>query len=73
MAYTPRERRILLRELARGIANPECPRCGAACAVIRARPRDDVSYVRDRVVARCSGCRMSVGAEAGHARGGYRE
>ena len=72
MAYNARERRILLRELARGVANPRCPRCGASCTVIRTGPRDDVSYVRDRVVARCSGCRRSVGTEAGDARGGRR-
>jgi len=65
IAYTARERRILLQELARGTPNPRCPRCGASCAVIHTTPRDDVSYVRDRVVVRCSGCRRSLGMEAG--------
>ena len=59
-AFDARERRILLRELARGTANPRCPRCGGACAVIRTPPRGDVSYVRDRVVVRCGTCRRSV-------------
>lgn len=65
IAYSPRERRTLLQELARGAPNPKCPRCGAACVVIRTGPRNDVSYVRDRVVVRCSACRRSVGVEAG--------
>lgn len=65
IAYSARERRILLQELARGNPNPKCPRCGAPCTVIRTPPRDDVSYVRDRIVARCSACRRSVAVEAG--------
>ena len=65
IAYKARERRILLLQLARGTPNPTCPRCGASCAVIRTGPRDDVSYVRDRVVVRCGGCRRSVAVEAG--------
>ena len=63
--YNARERRTLLQDLAEGAPNPKCPRCGAPCAVIRTPPRDDVSYVRDRVVVRCSACRRSVAVEAG--------
>ena len=65
IAYNAHERRTLLLDLAVGIPNPKCPRCGSACAVIRTPPRDDVSYVRDRVVVRCSACRRSVAVEAG--------
>ena len=54
--YTPDERRTLLDAVADGATNPPCPRCGGACAVILARPREDVAYVRDRVVVRCSRC-----------------
>lgn len=63
--YTDRERQALLRAVADGATNPICPRCNGACAVIRTGPRADVSYVRDRVVVRCSGCRRSAAAEAG--------
>ncbi|MDE2764050.1 MAG: hypothetical protein OXQ94_12225 [Gemmatimonadota bacterium] len=64
-AYTPRERIELLRQVAGGAPGPVCPRCGSSCAVIRTGPRSDVSYVRDRVVVRCAGCRRSVVGEAG--------
>lgn len=63
--YTEDERRALLRAVAGGAIAPACPRCGGVCAVIRTGPRQDVSYVRDRVVVRCGGCRRSVGAETG--------
>ena len=63
--YTARERSYLLRQVAEGTAHPRCPRCGGACAVIRTGPRGDVSYVRDRVVVRCSACGRNVAAEAG--------
>ena len=63
-AYTPRERLELLRQVAAGATGPVCPRCGSSCTVIRAGPRGDVSYVRDRVVVRCAACRRSVVAEA---------
>ena len=42
---------------------PRCPRCGASCCVIRAGPRDDVAYVRDRVTVRCQACRASAVGE----------
>lgn len=61
--YTAREERSLLKEVGEGAANPVCPRCGGACAVIRARPRRDVSYVRDRVVVKCARCRRSCSAD----------
>ena len=63
--YTAREKSDLMKQVAEGAANPPCPRCGNACAVIRTRPREDVSYVRDRVVVRCAGCLRSFGVEAG--------
>lgn len=62
--YTDEERQALLRSVATGATAPTCPRCHGACAVIRTGPSPDVSYVRDRVVVRCSGCRRSAGAEA---------
>jgi len=63
--YTDREKRDLLKRVADGEPGPRCPRCQAPCAVIRTGPRDDVSYVRDRVVMRCSGCTRGFGVEAG--------
>ncbi len=63
-AYTARERRELLRDVAGGGSGPVCPRCGTPCAVIHTRPRADVAYVRDRVIVRCPGCRRSVVADA---------
>lgn len=58
-----RERDLLLDEIKGGAARPSCPRCGGACAVIRTDPRSDLSYVRRRIVVRCSRCLRSCGAE----------
>ena len=62
--YTAQEEHELQRRLARGDATPSCPRCGATCAVVRAEPRRDVAYVRDRVVARCPSCGGTVATES---------
>lgn len=62
--YTGEERRALLRAVVTGATAPPCPRCDGVCAVIRTGPRQDVSYVRDRVVLRCGACRRIVVAEA---------
>ncbi len=51
--------------VAGGKENPACPRCGGRCSVIRTGTREDVSYVRDRVVIRCSGCTRTLALEAG--------
>ena len=61
--FTAHEQKDLLDRVAGGAANPPCPRCGGACAVIHAAPRRDVSYVRDRIVVWCSDCLRSFGAE----------
>ena len=63
--YRDREKRELLRALSGGAENPVCPRCGGTCAVIRTRPRSDVSYVRDRVLIRCSACLRNLAVDAG--------
>ncbi|MCY3548050.1 MAG: hypothetical protein OXH51_07620 [Gemmatimonadetes bacterium] len=63
--FHEREKRALLRSVADGVENPVCPRCGGRCSVIRTRTRADVSYVRDRVVIRCSGCMRTLALEAG--------
>ena len=67
--YAPAEQRELLDAVARGAASPPCPRCGRTCAVIRARPRDDVAYVRDRLVVRCLRCGRSCQDDAVRQRG----
>ena len=63
MSYTAKERDLLLRGAASVPSPPSCPRCGASCSVIRAGPRDDVAYVRDRVTVRCPACRASAVGE----------
>lgn len=63
--YDAQEKRELRNRIARGEAAPPCPRCGGPCAVVRAEPRPDVAYVRNRVVARCGTCRRSAAVESG--------
>ncbi len=65
-SFRDREKRALLEMVAGGAANPACPRCGGRCSVIRTGARKDVSYVRDRVVIRCSGCMRTLALEAGY-------
>ena len=62
--YTARQKQGLLAQVARGANSPRCPRCRAACSVIRVEPRSDVAYVRDRIVVRCSGCLRNCSIEA---------
>ena len=64
--FRNREKRALLRTVAGGEENPACPRCGGRCSVIRTGTREDVSYVRDRVVIRCSRCTRTLALEAGY-------
>ena len=63
MSYTAKERDLLLLGAASAAAPPSCPRCGTSCSVIRAGPRDDVAYVRDRATVRCPACRASAVGE----------
>ncbi|MDE2784339.1 MAG: hypothetical protein OXK77_15400 [Gemmatimonadota bacterium] len=63
-AFTARQKRHLLDQVADGIASPRCPRCRGPCAVIHTGPRGDVAYVRDRVLVRCSRCLRSCAIEA---------
>lgn len=69
--YTAQEKDELWGQVAQGRDAPSCPRCGAVCSVIRTGPRRDVSYVRERVVARCASCGCGGALEsAGRRTGG---
>ena len=62
--FTAEEKRELWARISRGGVAPSCPRCAATCSVIRAEPRRDVSYVRDRVVVRCASCGCAAALES---------
>ena len=61
--FTARQKRHLVDQVADGVPSPRCPRCQGPCAVIRAGPRSDVAYVRDRVLVRCARCLLSCAIE----------
>ena len=58
-AYTPAERQILAESLRLG-APVKCPRCGSPLDEWPVPPRQDVSYVRDRIWLVCGPCSRSV-------------
>lgn len=62
-AFTDRQKRQLMEQLAGGATSPRCPGCQGPCAVIRTGPRSDVAYVRDRVLVRCSRCLRNCAIE----------
>jgi hypothetical protein len=52
-----------VRELERAVragAHPACPVCAVALDERVVPPRDDVSYVRDRIWLLCPSCRRSA-------------
>lgn len=58
-AFTPEEEAELAASLRSG-ARPTCPRCRVVLDVWPAPPRDDVSYVRDRVRLVCPRCLLTA-------------
>jgi hypothetical protein len=58
LPYTPQERHVLERALARG--ERACPRCAGALELRDVPPRAEVAYVRDRVWLTCGACGAST-------------
>jgi hypothetical protein len=58
-AYT-RQQRQTLRAAVRAGAAVNCPACGEKLAERNAPPRNDIAYVRRRIVLICTGCRRSA-------------
>ncbi|MSR35654.1 MAG: hypothetical protein EXR95_03270 [Gemmatimonadetes bacterium] len=58
MPYTPEERHLVERTLARG--ERACPRCAGALELRDVLPRTEVAYVRDRVWLLCATCGASA-------------
>ena len=58
-SFTKEERETIAGFLVAG-GTPVCPRCGAPLDTWPVPPREDVSYVRDRVWLVCSPCASSV-------------
>jgi hypothetical protein len=58
-AFTHEEVRGLERAVREG-AHPTCPVCAVRLDERAVLPRDDVSYVRDRIWLLCPSCRRSA-------------
>lgn len=58
LPYTPEERHLVERTLARG--KRACPRCAGALELRDVPPRTEVAYVRDRVWLLCAACGASA-------------
>ena len=58
-AFSPEQVREIARVVREG-AHPLCPQCGARLDERAVPPRQDVSYVRDRVWLVCPSCRRST-------------
>ncbi|MGH7504793.1 MAG: hypothetical protein ACRELX_04050, partial [Longimicrobiales bacterium] len=61
-AYT-REQRQRLSDAVRAGEALVCPACGERVVKRAVEPRDDVSYVRRRVLLLCTACRRSVSVD----------
>lgn len=57
--YEPEEIRTLIRQLA-GCESARCPRCRTRMTLTEVPPRDEVSYVRDRIWLVCGDCRRTA-------------
>ena len=56
---TPQEEKALRDDMRRG-ETPGCPHCGTPLTGTPVPPRQDVSYVRDRVILNCFSCGFRV-------------
>ncbi|HEX7089200.1 MAG TPA: hypothetical protein VF192_03635 [Longimicrobiales bacterium] len=62
--YSAAERRALAEAARRG--EPlSCPACGQALASHEVRPRQDVAYVRRRLLLVCPGCKRTAAVDVG--------
>lgn len=58
--FTEEERQALLTRLREGERRPPCPRCGRTTGRRDVPPREEVSYVRDRIWLVCGPCGRSA-------------